>query len=407
MIETFPARQQGTGQAIFGVGAMIGPSLGPTLGGWLTDNYSWHWIFLINVPLGLLAAFLCATSLRKPAVEPKRADRVDWTGIALLIVGVGALQTVLERGHKDDWFESPTIVWLTAAALIGGVAFVVREMTTDHPVVDLRVLRHRPLAVGCALGVLMGIGLYGSIFLLPVYTQSLLGWTAWDSGLAVLPSSVMTALMMIVCGRLVYRFGPRVLLGTGMVIMIVGLWKMSQWTLASTYDHLFWPQVLRGLAMGLMFVPISLATLRSLPPADLAQGAGLYNLFRQLGGSFGVALLTTVLDRRAEVHRFALSEHAGRLDPIAAQQLQQATAGFMGRGLDAHSAERAAAAMIDGRVGAAAQLHAFQDAYIYIALLFVLGLPLLFLVSNQIPGMEAPAAKKAEDAPPEAVGAHA
>jgi MFS transporter, DHA2 family, multidrug resistance protein len=192
-----------------------------------------------------------------------------------------------------------------------------------------------------------------------------------------------------------------------MVIMIVGLWKMSQWTLASTYDHLFWPQVLRGLAMGLMFVPISLATLRSLPPADLAQGAGLYNLFRQLGGSFGVALLTTVLDRRAEVHRFQLSEHAGRLDPIAAQQLQQATAGLMGRGLDAHSAERAAAALIDGRVGAAAQLHAFQDAYIYIALLFVLGLPLLFLVSNQIPGMEAPAPKKADDAPPEAVGAHA
>jgi DHA2 family multidrug resistance protein len=409
MIETFPARQQGTGQAIFGLGAMIGPSLGPTLGGWLTDEYSWHWIFLINVPLGVLAAFLCATSLRPPAVEPRRADRVDWIGIALLIVGIGALQTVLERGHKDDWFESRTIVWLTGAAVIGGLAFIVREMTTAHPVVDLRVLRHRALAVGCALGVLTGIGLYGSIFLLPVYTQSLLGWTAWDSGLAVLPSSVMTAVMMVVCGRLVYKLGPRVLLGTGMVVMIVGLWKMSQWTLASTYDHLFWPQVLRGLAMGLMFVPISLATLRALPPADLAQGAGLYNLFRQLGGSFGVALLTTVLDRRAEVHRFALSEHAGRLDPIAAQQLQQATAGLMGRGLDAHGAERAAAAMLDGRVGAAAQLHAFQDAYVYIALLFVLGLPLVFFVSNRIPGMEAaPAsapAKKADAAPPEAAPA--
>ena len=409
MIETFPARQQGVGQAIFGVGAMIGPSLGPTLGGWLTDNYSWHWIFLINVPLGLLAAFLCATTLRKPVVEPKRADRVDWTGIALLIVGVGALQTVLERGHKDDWFESSTIVWLTAAALIGGVAFVVRELTTDHPVVDLRVLRHRALAVGCALGILMGIGLYGSIFLLPVYTQSLLGWTAWDSGLAVLPSSVMTALMMGVAGRLVYKVGPRALLGTGMVVMIVALWKMSHWTLASTYDHLFWPQAMRGIAMGLMFVPVSIVTLRSLPPADLPQGAGLYNLFRQLGGSFGVALLTTVLDRRAEVHRFQLSEHAGRLDPIAAQQLKEAAAGLVGRGLDPQAAERAAAAMIDGRVGAAASLHAFQDAYIYIALLFLIGLPLLVFVSNRVPGMDAPAtAPPRKDEPTrDAVAAHA
>jgi DHA2 family multidrug resistance protein len=408
MIETFPARQQGTGQAIFGVGAMIGPSLGPTLGGWLTDNYSWHWIFLINVPLGLLAAFLCATTLQKPVVVPKRADRVDWAGIALLIVGVGALQTILERGHKDDWFESRTIVWLTAAAVVGLLAFLVRELTTRHPVVDLRVLRHRALAVGSALGLLMSVGLYGSIFLLPVYTQQLLGWTAWDSGLAVLPSSVMTAVMMIMAGRLIYKFGPRALLATGMIVMVIGLFQMSRWTLHSTYDHLFWPQVMRGLAMGLMFVPVSLATLRSLPPADLAQGAGIYNLFRQLGGSFGVALLTTVLDRRAEVHRFQLAEHAGRLDPIAAQQLKEAAAGLMGRGLDPHAAERAAAAMIDGQVNAAASLHAFQDAYFYLAVLFILGLPLVLLVARTVPGMEGhPAPPAPGAAPADAAAAHA
>jgi MFS transporter, DHA2 family, multidrug resistance protein len=407
MIETFPARQQGVGQAIFGVGAMIGPSLGPTLGGWLTDNYSWHWIFLINVPLGLFAAFLCASTLQKPLVEPKRADRVDWTGIALLVIGIGALQTLLERGHKDDWFESRSIVWLAAAACIGIVAFIVRELTTDHPVVDLRVLRHKALAAGCGLGILMGIGLYGSIFLLPVFTQQLLGWPAWDSGLAVLPSSVMTAVMMMLAGRLVYSVGPRAMLGTGMVVMIVALWQMSHWTLHATMDHLFWPQMLRGLAMGLMFVPVSIATLRSLPPADLAQGAGIYNLFRQLGGSFGVALLTTVLDRRAEVHRFQFAEHAGRLDPIAAQQLSEATAGMMARGLDPHAAERAAAAMLDGQVNAAASLHAFQDAYVYIALLFVIGLPLVMFISRMVPGMEAPPAPAKNDAPGEAAAAHA
>jgi DHA2 family multidrug resistance protein len=411
MVETFPARQQGTGQAIFGFGAMIGPSLGPTLGGWITDNYSWHWIFLINVPLGLLAAFLCASVLRDPDyLKARRGLGVDWPGIALLVAAVGCLQTVLERGHKDDWFESPMIFWMTVVAGFAGALFVVRELTAEHPVVDLRVLRRRPLAVGCALGVLMGVGLYGSIFLFPVYTQQLLRWTAWDSGLAVLPSSLTTAVMMVLCGRLIWRVGPRVMLTLGMCVMICGLWKMSQWTLDSGWDQLFWPQVMRGLAMGLMFVPVSVATLRALPPTEVAQGAGLYNLFRQLGGSFGVAVLTTVLDRRADVHRFPLSETVGPLDPNAALQMHALTRLLAHRGLPGGAAERAAAALLDAQVSAHAHLAAFQDAYLMIAALFVLGLPLLLLVAREAPGKAeeraraaAAAASAHEAVPPEAL----
>src|SRR5512134_3041877 len=387
MVETFPARQQGTGQAIFGVGAMIGPSLGPTLGGWITDNYSWHWIFLINVPLGLLAAALCASTLRDPPdLRARRAGAADWPGIALLVVGIGCLQTVLERGHKEDWFESPHILWLSVAAAIGSACFVARELTAEHPAVDLRVLRRPALAVGCAIGVLMGVGLYGSIFLFPVYTQSLLHWTAWQSGQAVLPSSLTTAVMMVVAGRLIWSVGPRAMLGAGMLVMIAALWNMSRWTLDAGWDQLFWPQVLRGLAMGLMFVPVSVATLRALPPAEVPQGAGLYNLFRQLGGSFGVAVLTTLLDRRADVHRFQLSEHVGLLDPAAALQMDALQRSFALRGLGGGGAERAAAAVLDGRVGAHASLHAFQDAYLWIAALFVLALPLLYFVAREAPG---------------------
>ena len=191
---------------------MIGPSLGPTLGGWITDNYSWHWIFLINVPLGLLAASLCASTLRDPpgcARAARRRGRLArasrcWSS------AIGSLQTVLERGHKDDWFESPTHpAGSPSRPRSARSASWSRELTAEHPVVDLRVLRRPALAVGCALGVLMGVGLYGSIFLFPVYTQSLLHWTAWQSGLAVLPSSITTAVMMIVCGRLIWRVGPR------------------------------------------------------------------------------------------------------------------------------------------------------------------------------------------------------
>ena len=270
------------------------------------------------------------------------------------------------------------------------------------------MLRHQQLAVGCALGILTGIGLYGMHLPAPRLHRRLLGWTAWDSGLAVLPSSVMTAVMMLLAGRLVYKVGPRAMLVTGMVVMMIGLWQMSQWTLHSTMEHLFWPQVLRGLAMGLHVRAGVDRALRALPPADLAQGAGIYNLFRQLGGSFGVALLTTVLDRRAEVHRFQLAEHAGRLDPIAAQQLKETAAGLMGRGLDAHAAERAAAAMIDGQVNAAASLHAFQDAYFYIAVLFFIGLPLVLFVARTVPGMEAPPAPPVPSgAPADAAAARA
>jgi DHA2 family multidrug resistance protein len=391
LVESFPPSKQGVGQAIFGVGAMIGPSLGPTLGGWLTDNYSWHWIFLINVPLGLVAASLCATQLTDPDyLKDQRRTRVDWAGIALLVAGVGSLQTVLERGNREDWFASPLITALAATAAVALVALVWRELTTDQPIIDLRVLKRRPLWTGCGLGMLMGVGLYGSIFLFPVYTQSLLRWSAWDSGLAILPSSIATALVMSVVGRLIWNVGPRAILAVGMGVMVFALVGMSHWTLASGWDQLLTPQILRGIAMGGMFVPLSTATLRSLPPREVAQGAGLYNLFRQLGGSFGIAILTTVLDHRAQVHRTGLAPHLGPLDPVASHTLDALTRGLLQRGLDPHSARTAAAAALDRMLDAQASLQAFQDAYLGMAILFACALPLVFGVARHAPGKHAP-----------------
>jgi DHA2 family multidrug resistance protein len=393
LVESFPPSRQGVGQAIFGVGAMIGPSLGPTLGGWLTDNYSWHWIFLINVPLGLAAAGLCATQLRDPPhLERMRGGRVDWPGIALLVVGIGSLQTLLERGNRDDWFASPRIQLLALCAAVGLVGLVVRELKTDHPIIDLRVLRRRSLMLGCVLGALMGVGLYGSIFLFPLYTQSLLHWPAWDSGLAILPSSIATAIFMGFIGQLVWRVGPRLLFVFGMLVMLFALHGMSQWTLESGWPQILLPQVLRGVAMGAMFVPLSTATLRSLPPPEVAKGAGLYNLFRQLGGSLGIAALTTLLDRRADLHRTAL---AAQLSPFSAavyhqhsglvQQLQL-------RGLDANVAQQAASAALARMLEAQASLEAFSDAYFSIFVLFALMLPLGLAIARYAPGKHAPIA---------------
>ena len=391
LIESFPPSKQGVGQAIFGVGAMIGPSLGPTLGGWLTESLSWHWIFLVNVPIGLLAAALCATQLEDPAhLKRTRKTNVDWQGMALLAVGVGSLQTLLERGNREDWFASNQIRVLAVLAVIGVVGLVYRELTTDDPVIDLRVLRRRTLAVGCMLGMLMGIGLYGSIFLFPVFSQQLLGWSAWNSGLAILPSSIATACVMGFVGRLVWRIGPRVIFVFGMLVMLVGLSGMSRWTLASGWDQVIGPQVLRGLAMGCMFVPLSTATLRSLPGPEVAKGAGLYNLFRQLGGSMGIAMLTTVLDQRTDFHRVGLAARVGPLDPAASQVLGSVTHAMMLRGADPGTAHSMAAHVIGRFVDAQAYSEAFSDAYALIAVLFLAMLPLGFMIARHAPGKYAP-----------------
>jgi len=387
LMETFPAGRQGMAQALFGVGTMVGPSLGPTLGGFITDHWSWHWIFLINVPLGLVAAALCATQLRDPPyLKAQRPPVVDWPGIALIVVSIGALQWLLERGHKDDWFASPKITLLAGVTVVGIVALVIRELRTEHPVVDLRVLRQRPLAVGCFLGAIVTAGLYGCIFLFPVYTQTLLGWPAWNSGLAVLPSSLTTAVVMLIAGRLVYRVGPRRMIRVGICVMIAGLFGMHAWSLQSGWDQLFVPQILRGLAMGMMMVPLSLATLRSIAPQDVPKAAGLFNLFRQLGGSLGISVLSTLLDARADVHRAALASGVSALEPSTVSGLASLTARLQYSGLSPEAAQAGATAVLARSLEAHAQIAAFQDAYLVLIALFVVAIPATWWIVRRIPG---------------------
>lgn len=390
LMETFPPGRQGMAQALFGVGTMVGPSLGPTLGGFITDHWSWHWVFLINVPLGLVAAALCATQLRDPPyLRAQRTPVVDWPGIALLVVSIGALQWLLERGHKEDWFASPKIVALALVTVFGVVALVIHELRTEHPVLDLRVLRQRPLVVGCFLGAIITSGLYGCIFLFPVYTQSLLGWPAWNSGLAVLPSSLTTAVVMVAAGRLVYRFGPQWLVRAGVCFMIASLFGMHAWSLQSGWDQLFAPQILRGIAMGLAMGSLSLATLRSLAPQDVPKAAGLFNLFRQLGGSFGISVLSTLLDQRADVHRAALAAGVGPLEPGTVTGLAQIAGRLGAAGLSPETAQAAATAVLARSLEAHAQIAAFQDAYLALIVLFLIALPATWLVARRVPGMPA------------------
>lgn len=387
LVETFPPSKQGVGQAIFGVGAMIGPALGPTLGGWLTDNYSWHWCFLINVPLGILAAVLCGTYLEDPP-HLKRNPRghVDWLGIAFLVIGVGCFQTMLETGNKEDWFDSPSIVLLAFAAVVGIFGLVARQLSVEDPIIDFRVLRNRDFAIGCVFTALGGIALFGVVFLFPVYAQRLLGWTAWQSGLGSLPSSIATAFTMAVTGRIIWHTGPRILFLTGMVAMFVTLWAMGSWTLSTGSTEIYLTQAIRGLASGLLFVPLSAATLRALPVQEVAKGAGLYNLSRQLGGSFGIAALTATLDRRSDFHRAELARHLSAFDASTRFGLDQLTQRFADQGIDPVGADYATRVVVDRMLSAQAMMESFSDAYFAIAVLFVILFPLAFLLPRHMPG---------------------
>jgi MFS transporter, DHA2 family, multidrug resistance protein len=379
LFESFPTEEAGTAMALFGLGVMVGPTIGPTLGGWLTDNYGWPWIFYVNIPVGILAAVMIAGYVHDPAYQ-KKPRRIDYTGIGLLAVSVGALQYVLEHGERDDWFASHFILALTVIGLVGGVALVWRELTVDHPVVDFRVLRHRQMWVGTVLGVVMGIGLYAMSFTLPVFLQGNLHMTAEQTGLVLLPGAIATAISMAVVGRLTNRIDPRLLIAAGALIFATAAWKLSLMTAESGSTDFFWPLILRGAGLGLMFVPLTTITLAELAPQELAQGTGLYNFFRQLGGSFGIAGISTLLIRYTAQNRATLVQHVSASDPTSMARLQALTRGMVARGADLWTAKSRALELMDRQLMGQASVLAYGRIYVLSAIIILVLIPLLLLV---------------------------
>ncbi len=379
LFESFPVEEAGMAMALFGLGVMVGPTVGPTLGGWLTDNHGWPWIFYINIPFGVLAATMIAAYVHDP-IHQKRPSRIDYMGIALLIVSVGALQFVLEHGERDDWFASHFIATLTVIGVVGLAALIWRELTTDHPAIDFRVLRHRQMWVGTLLGVVMGIGLYAMSFTLPVFLQGNLHMTAEQTGIVLLPGAIATALSMLVAGRLGNRVDARLLITIGVLIFAAAAWQLSLITGQSGEADFFWPLILRGVGLGLMFVPLTTITLAELSSKELPQGTGLYNFFRQLGGSFGIAGISTLIIRFTAENRANLVQHVSLSDPATLERLQMLTHGFMSRSVDYWTAQRRALAVIDAQVMGQASVMAYGRVYVLSAAIILILIPLLLLV---------------------------
>lgn len=379
LLESFPVEEAGTAMALFGLSVMVGPTIGPTLGGWITDNYGWPWIFYINLPLGLLAAWMVNSYVHDPE-NHKKPPAIDFIGIALLIVSVGALQYVLEHGEREDWFSSRLILGLSITGAVGGIALVWRELTTDHPAVDFRILRHRQMWVGTLLGVVMGIGLFAMIFALPVFMQGVLHLTAEQTGIVLLPGAIATAVSMGITGRLTKRVDPRLLIAVGALLFALAAWQLSLITAESGTTDFFWPLVWRGLGLGMMFVPLTVITLAELSVAELPQGTGLYNFFRQLGGSFGIAAISTLVIRYTAQTRSTLVEHIGAWDITTRNRLDALTHGMMATGSDPATARQQALALLDHQVTGQASVIAYSKIYIISAIIVLSLIPLLLLV---------------------------
>ncbi len=323
LLESFPPAEHGIAMAVFGMGVVMAPILGPVVGGWITDSWSWRWVFYINLPAGILAVVLATLFVHDPHYIRRRHLRIDTWGIFLLTVGLGALQIVLDKGEREDWFNSSLIVILSCIAVVSLVLFVLVELGVEHPVVNLRVFRDRSFSTGTIIMFAGFFCLFGSIVLIPLYLQNLMGYTAYWAGLVLGPGGLGSFFMMAVGGALMKKgVNPRTLLAVGLTTVAYSLWLMSHFNLDAGFLAVSFPRLIQGLGLGLFFVPLSAATYVNVPREEMGNASGIFNLLRNLGGSFGVAFSSTVLAQRTQVHQTFLVEHVTPYNPAFENQLQ-------------------------------------------------------------------------------------
>ncbi|CAM3944415.1 MFS transporter, DHA2 family, multidrug resistance protein [Pedobacter westerhofensis] len=378
--ESWPPEKRAMAQAIYVLGIIVGPTLGPPLGGYIVDNYSWPFIFYINIPVGILAAILTIQFVRSPKYGTKRsASEVDWLGIILLTVGISSLQYVLEKGQEDDWFNSKLIITLCVTAVLGLYLFVWRQLEAKYPVVNLRVLKNGNLRMGVMLSFVMGFGTFGSTFVIPQFTQSILGWSAQQAGMLQLPSTLFVAVMMPVVAILIQRgVQQKYLIAAGMFIFYIFCMLCYKIIVPDTSsDDFFWPLMVRGLGLGLLSVPVSTMSLSTLKGQEIGQGAAFTSMMRQLGGSFGVALISTMLTRETSIHRTSLVSHMNVNDMNVQDRVSQLASGMQHRGFDFSTARNMAYGMLDGIVTKQATLLSYMDIFMFVGIVFIIFVPLV------------------------------
>ncbi|GGB85667.1 DHA2 family efflux MFS transporter permease subunit [Dyadobacter sediminis] len=376
--ESYPPEKRGIAQAIYGLGVIVGPTLGPPLGGYIVDNYSWPYIFYINIPLGVIAAMLTLQFVRSPKyAEKKASNEIDYIGIALLAIAVGSLQYVLEKGQEEDWFNDEIITLLTVTTVFGFFFFIWRELTYKSPIVNLRVLSNGNLRVGTVLSFILGFGLYGSTFIIPLYTQATLGWTATQSGMLMVPAAIVTAMMMPIVGQLLQRgVKQQYLVAIGMIFFFIySYWGYLVLTPDTGKDAFFNMLIIRGIGLGLLFVPITTLSLSTLKGREIGEGAAFTGMMRQLGGSFGVAVITTFIARQNMLHRNDLVSKLDVNNPVVQQRVEGLQHSFMAKGMTSDAALQSGYKILDYTVAKQAQVLSYMDVFLYLGVMFLICVP--------------------------------
>lgn len=388
--EIYTKEEQGMAMGIFGMGVILGPTIGPTLGGWITDNLSWQWVFYINLPVGVLVTLLGAQCLSDPSWLKRPDKAIDFPGILFMATGLGSLQLVLEKGQEKGWFDSSFIIVFAILAFIGIGLFIWRELAIDNPVADIRILKNRELFLGTFLGALQNFGLFGSLFLLPQFFQNVLGYSAELSGWAMSPRGLAIAIAMPIVGRIYNKMDIRFLVACGLLICSVAFYQVSRLSPDSSGVSLFWPQIVQGIGLGLLFVTLSTLAYSTLAVRDLPNAAGLNNLLRQVASSVSTAIFASQLERGTNMAHSILSAHVTALSTPAADRLSTLTSLLVGQGMTPDAAAQGALSWLNQMTLTQASLIAYNRIFFMVALLFLLAVPLVFLIRKGNSSAESP-----------------
>jgi DHA2 family multidrug resistance protein len=386
MLEAFPPAERGKAMAFWGVGIVVAPMLGPVLGGWLTDNYSWRWIFYINLPIGLASVIMTRTFIFDPPYLQRGKVGVDKWGIGFLAIGIGALQIFLDKGQEEDWFGSRFITTLAVITVVMLGAFIVRELRARDPVVNLRVFLERTYAAGTSLMTLLGFVLYGSMVALPIFLQTLLGYPSAQAGITMAPRGLGSFIGMPMVGVLISRVDPRKMLAVGLVGAAFSLIALSHLDLGAGYWNLFFPQFFQGLFMAMLFVPLTTITMDAIRKEEMGNATSLFNLMRNIGGSIGIAVATTMISRTSQTFINNLGAHVNPYAPQAAERVAQMRAYFMSRGSDSVTATREAYGAVNGLVQQQAALLSYLNEFKFFGIVFLVMLPLVLVMRRPARG---------------------
>lgn len=398
--QTFPLKEQGMAMALFGMAVMLGPAIGPTLGGYIVDHYHWSWIFFINLPVGLLGLFMVASFVQEDpelrergrALAEAQRRHIDWAGIALMWTGLAALEYFLEEGNRNDWFDSRLITAVFLVAVFSLAAFVIRELTAKTPAVNVRLFSDPVFLSGTLIGGLMFAMLMANMFLLPIFMQDLLGFSAVQSGMALMPRVMIMMIAVPIVGRVYNLVPPRALIVVGVLLIALSSWQLSHLTLQSGSRNVVLPLLPQGIGFACLFVPLTTVALSNIPRHLLADATGLNSLVRQVGGAVGLAIFATLISNHSVIARGGITPHLATTRPEVWQRLQMVQAGLMARGMDAATAKAAALRALAGSVYRQSLVLSFERIFLLAGGLFLLVLPLLYFL-RMAPQAGSPSAK--------------